>query len=192
MNKEIVSLVVKHTKDTGIDPALVLGIIQTESGGNPYAARYEQNYRWTLPQAKRPATCSQNTETSMQKTSWGLMQIMGAVAREHGFTDWLSMLVTPDVNISLGVKHIQKLMTRFQEKYGIDGVIAAYNAGSPRVEADGKFFNQKYVDAVKKSTDDLKPLLAGDAPKPATKKGNAKAAETPPADEAEQANKAEK
>lgn len=192
MNKEIVSLVQKHTKDTGVDPALVLSIMQVESGGNAYAVRYEQNYRWTLPQAKRPATCSQNTETVMQKTSWGLMQIMGAVAREYGFTDWLSKLVDPDVNIAIGVAYLVGLSKRFVKNFGVDGVIAAYNAGSPRVESDGKFFNQKYVDCVKKAMGDMKALVSENipsTPQAAGKKSSTKVAEAPAAGETERIKK---
>ena len=160
MDANIVSLALKHTKDTPIPPALVLGIIETESNGNPHAARYEQNYRWTLPQAPRPGNCTQNTETVMQKTSWGLMQIMGAVAREHGFTGWLSALTGPEQNVIVGLIHLVKLHKRFFEKYGMDGVVAAYNAGSPRFEEGGKFVNQKYVDLVKANAAQFEETVA--------------------------------
>jgi hypothetical protein len=32
---------------------------------------------------------------------------------------------------------------------GLDAVIASYNAGSPRLNSKGKFYNQGYVDKVK-------------------------------------------
>lgn len=151
MNREIAELAIKHTGGTEISGALVLGIIEVESGGDRYAARNEQNYRWTVPQAKRPAVCTQGTEVVFQKTSWGLMQVMGAVAREHGFTGWLPELTDPDTNVAMGVKHLVKLKNRFGEKHGMDGTIAAYNAGSPRFGTAGKFVNQAYVEKVKQA-----------------------------------------
>lgn len=158
MDANIVSLVVERTKEGPIPPALVLGIIETESGGNPCAARYEQNYRWTIPSARRPGNCTQNTETVMQKTSWGLMQVMGAVAREYGYSGWLNSLTDPETNITVGVTHLEKLHKRFFKKHGMGGVIAAYNAGSPRVGTDGKFVNQKYVDLVKANAEKFEEI----------------------------------
>jgi soluble lytic murein transglycosylase-like protein len=81
----------------------------------------------------------------LQKTSFGLMQVMGAVFREYGFEGWLSQIVTsPELQLEFGCKHLSKKIRR----YGKESGIAAYNAGSPRRKPDGKFVNQYYVDNV--------------------------------------------
>lgn len=122
---------------------LVQGIIQTESAGNPWAIRYEPTYRWLWDvKANKPFTgdpsafpsfapCSSATELQAQKTSWGLGQIMGAVAREYGFKGaFLSQLCDPTINRYYMMLHLQRLAARF---YNGDWrpVISAYNAGAP-------------------------------------------------------------
>ena len=87
------------------------------------------------------------TERQDQMTSWGLMQVMGAVARELGHTGPLSDLLDPPTGLFYGCLHLR----RFRAKYDIwPDVIAAYNAGSPRRVAGqiGPYVNQSYVDKV--------------------------------------------
>lgn len=159
MDKHIIELAIKHTQQTNIDPALVLGIIQVESGGDSNTARYEQNYRWVIRQARRPEACSENTETVFQKTRWGLMQVLGAAAREHGYYGWLSKLIDPELNIIMGICRLQKLFALWGEDHGIDGVIAAYADGAPRVTENG-FANKSYVGAVKAVMTEFGPIIA--------------------------------
>ena len=165
MDKHIIELVIKHTQQTKIDPALVLGIIQVESGGDPNTARYEQNYRWVMRQARRPEACTENTETVLQKTRWGLMQVMGAEARELCYSGWLSRLIDPELNIMTGICRLQTLFALWGEEQGMDGVIASYWGGAPRVTETG-FVNQSYVDAVKVAMAEFAPLIAEMTPAP--------------------------
>jgi soluble lytic murein transglycosylase-like protein len=60
---------------------LVCAVIEQESAWNQYAIRYEPEFRerYVVPLALPP------TEEIARSTSWGLMQVMGQVAREHGF-----------------------------------------------------------------------------------------------------------
>jgi hypothetical protein len=86
-----------------------------------------------------------------QQASWGLMQVMGAVARECGFHgNYLSQLLDPEEGTEFGCRHLAILKGRYIQVYGWDGVIAAYNAGSPRIVHAGGFENQQYVDRVRK------------------------------------------
>ena len=87
-----------------------------------------------------------------EQISWGLLQIMGAVARERGLKGWLTRLLQPEVNLSIGIKHLQWLAAR--EWHGND-MISAYNQGSPRrhsVRKSGaevrEYVNQAYVSRV--------------------------------------------
>lgn len=155
----MLGMIIVAAQQAQIPPELILAIIEVESNGQPYAARINPTYAYTMPQARRPAICNMDTELYMQRTSWGLMQIMGATARSVGFDGWLPELAEPHVNIQVGVAIIGNLMTRHQKKYGVAGVIAAYNAGSPRVRGDGKFINQGYVDKVMKAMEKYKAVV---------------------------------
>lgn len=147
----------------GIPPKIVSAIIEVESERNPWATRHEPHYRflWNVSQGEpwhgqdtphqfphfKPA--SAHTEYMAQKTSWGMMQVMGAVARELGFTrPFLSELCDPDVGVYYGCKLLAKLYKRYGDRHGWEGVVAAYNAGSPRQQDNGQWENQHYVSGV--------------------------------------------
>jgi len=139
-------LVKQKSAEHKLDPCLVSAIILTESGGDEAAVRFEPAYRWLYtPDKVRPASCSKNTEQNLQKTSWGLMQIMGAVARERGFRGWLTLLLQPENNIEYGCRHVRHL---FDRPWDMSDVIAAYNFGSPIRTPSGAYRNQRYVDSV--------------------------------------------
>lgn len=130
------------------NPKLIAAIILQESNVNECATRYESHYRWLYrPEffAKKNNT-TEETETIHQKTSWGLMQIMGAVARELGFDSDMVKLCDPAINIRFGVMHLAKLKKRYGSNY--NDLISSYNAGSPRKNSSGKYVNQYYVDRV--------------------------------------------
>ncbi len=79
--------------------ALVCAIVEQESAWNTYAIRYEPGFRtrYVAPLGL-PAT-----EEIARSISWGLMQVMGQVAREHGFTGkFLSALCDPLVGLDIG------------------------------------------------------------------------------------------
>jgi len=145
---------------------LLQAIAQVESGGNLFAVRYEHRYRWLWDMRRNQPyrlpsggfVCpldfpydasmgSRQTEFICQRTSWGPMQIMGAVAREYGFRGFLPQLCGP-LGVHFGAEHLARLRHRFIDKHGWDGVIAAYNAGSPRKGKNGIYLNQGYVSKV--------------------------------------------
>ncbi len=112
----------------GGDPsriALVKGHIATESQWNPGAI---------------------NTADP----SYGLMQILAGPRGPYP-TVAPQDLLDPSTNITLGTNFLKELIAR----YGLPGAIAAYNAGSPRVNSAGQYVNsqgstrvQAYVDSV--------------------------------------------
>lgn len=153
----------------GLPPDVVLGIITVESGWRTAAHRVEPPYRYLWdyannrpfraltaaesasetppPDFTAPAGVSKATEWQGQQASWGLMQVMGAVAREHGFKgDFFTELCTePTDAIEVGCQRLAACVRRWG---AIQKAIAAYNAGSPRIDSDGRFENQAYVDKV--------------------------------------------
>ena len=161
-----IEMITEKSRQADLPPEMILAIIDTESDGNPYAATYHANYSWINMQTKRcyAADCHPNTESVLQRTAWGLMQIMGATARNIGFEGWLTELTIPVINIAIGMKYLAGLSERYLESHGIDGVIAAYNAGSPKKTADGKYRNQAYVDEVKSLMLKYAPLIPEEIP----------------------------
>lgn len=106
--------IVKIAKNNGIDPALIMAIIQTESSWNPNAVRVEPNgYK-----------------------SIGLMQVTIQAARDVGYTGDEAGLFDPKTNIKYGVKYIKRMLNIFNGN--IYKAIAAYNAGPGNVKR-GRF-----------------------------------------------------
>ena len=139
---------IKQTCDlVDFDPILVGAIIATESAGEQYATRYEPDYRWLyeVPKYAKLARTTSMTEKIHQQTSWGYMQIMGALCRELGFDNPMPLACNAETNIRLGIKHLKNLEKRYID---FPDIVAAYNAGSPRKNEDGVFENQGYVDKV--------------------------------------------
>lgn len=128
-----------------LDPEVICAVCQIESSWDQYSIKYEPGYRWVLTPEKFAKTLhiDEITEHELQKFSLGLMQVMGGVAREHGFTGSLLQLADVKTGLTYGCKHLAKMTKRYKK---LDEVIAAYNAGSPRRETDGTFENQKHVD----------------------------------------------
>lgn len=125
----------------GLPRELVHAICTVESSMNPWAIRYEPSYRWLYGNHETMT----DTERTGQKMSWGLMQVMGAVAREYGFTGWFPSLCDPSIGLKYGCKHLAKFYARHKNW---PDTIASYNAGSPRRTDDGRYVNQSYVDMV--------------------------------------------
>jgi len=129
------------------DIALIYAIIETESNWNPFAVRYEPHWKYIVPVSNtmlKKMGITRETEEQLQKFSWGLMQVMGAVARELNYSEILTKLITPQDNINVGVRKVIELFKKYKN---LEDVIASYNAGSPR-KVDGKYVNQSYVDKV--------------------------------------------
>lgn len=134
-------IIAETAQEHGVDPALALAIAETESGFDTFAARFEPGFRYLDRQAKRPRTSSPQTEGNHQATSWGMMQVMGVVARELGHKGWLTELSLPDVGAMYGVMYLKKKLDKYSS-LGLNSVISAYNAGQPITG------NQSYVNKV--------------------------------------------
>ena len=131
---------------------LLYAITMVESDGDPWAIRFEPFYSYLTNREGLPLKATDSisdTERNQQKTSWGLMQVMGAVARERGFTGpYLSALCDPMTGLNYGAAQLALLLWR--EKGNELDAIAAYNAGGVRREKSGEYVNQGYVDKVLK------------------------------------------
>lgn len=146
--RDYVVLVKNICSTESVNPLLILAIIYQESRGRPWVTRYEKDYAYLyLPlHYKDLLMISMETEVVHQKTSWGLMQIMGGLAREKGFDDYHPALCIPATNIAYGTRILSHLLNLHPF---LDDTIASYNAGSPRKREDGTYTNQVYVNNVK-------------------------------------------
>lgn len=126
----------------------VAAVIMIESGGDTWALRYEPNWKYQKDTASyaRKARISLETERVCQACSWGLMQVMGEVARELGFEGDLTELNNPAIGIAFGTKKLAQQMKRYGK---IEDAVSAYNAGSVRKTHDGYYTNQDYVNKFK-------------------------------------------
>lgn len=146
--KEAISL---NASLTGLPERLIAAVIQVESAGNAHAIRFEPSF-YTMVQRegfKTPAGVSKPTEFNARCFSWGLMQIMGQVARKRGCSEmYLSALCEPKTGIFWGCRQLAKCRDRYLATFGWAAVTAAYNGGFGAVKKDGTFTNPHYPKAV--------------------------------------------
>lgn len=173
LTPELQQAVARECEQRTLPIPLVTAIVLTESSGDCSAWKVEPQYRYLVNVATgqpfRSLTPAENasevaprdfphfldlssrdTEWRGQQASWGPMQIMGAVAREYGYKGHFPGLCQPFNGVQYGCYHLAKLRDRFFGAHGWEGVVAAYNAGSPRKDDDGKWVNQSYVDTVRR------------------------------------------
>jgi soluble lytic murein transglycosylase-like protein len=90
----------------GLDPALVCAVVEQESAWNTWAVRYEPGFlsRYVAPLYTVGKIGA--TEAYTRAMSWGLMQVMGQVAREEGLPDATSIpqLCDPATGLEYGCR----------------------------------------------------------------------------------------
>lgn len=154
----IQDLIKLSSEKYGIPFRFLLALAKRESSLNPLSIRYEPGYIWTysVKEMYEIVNCSRDTMEMMQKTSWGVCQIMGAVAYEHGLRDWATKLLDPEINLKFACEYIHVLLRRHSEvklENPLD-VYACYNAGRLR-KVDGRYINCTNVNAFKKVYESL-------------------------------------
>ena len=133
----------------GLDSLLVQAMVKVESNYLQFALNPEPVYRyfWNVrdhapfrpvtqnelkskyPPADFPCLAGDpDQEWWSQQTSWGLLQVMGAVARERGFREpYLPALCDVDMNLQIGCEHLRWLFARAAGE--VEKAVGAYNAG---------------------------------------------------------------
>jgi soluble lytic murein transglycosylase-like protein len=94
-HSDLIALARVTAESHQLDAALICAICEQESAWNPWAIRYEPAFftHYIVPQLS--AGKISNTEAQARAFSWGLMQVMGQVAREHNFGGSSSTNATP-------------------------------------------------------------------------------------------------
>jgi soluble lytic murein transglycosylase-like protein len=106
---QFLDLVRRYAAAYALDPALVCAVIEQESSWNPWAMRYEPAFfaKYVAPLYTNNKVSA--TEAYARGFSWGLMQVMGQVAREFGCdAPFLSSLCEPEQGIAIGCKVLRK------------------------------------------------------------------------------------
>jgi len=119
-------LLARQTADRhSLDQSVVCAIIEQESDWNPAAVRYEAAF---YNRYIAPMNLLDSDEAHKRATSFGLMQIMGETAREHGYPGPLEHLLEPATGLEWGCIHFASLL----KKAGGDvyAALLHYNGGS--------------------------------------------------------------
>lgn len=149
MDRARAELLIKNLAGfNGVDPDLAIAIAEVESAFDEMACRFEVNWKYlvNVEGFAKSSRISQDTERILQMCSFGMMQVMGSVARELGWKVNLLELTKPELGVKFGCLKIKELMRKYSNQ---DDLVAAYNAGSPRKTDKGKYVNQTYVDKVR-------------------------------------------
>lgn len=142
---DVLKAVQEAALDAGLPISIVAAIVcQESSGWTNRKPRYEPGFfrRYIL---KIPGIGTE--ERKGRATSWGPMQVMGQTAREMGYTAPFQNMLVLEIGLYWGCRYLKRLKIRYYDKHGWGGVIAAYNAGSPRMKGE-RYGNQPYVDSV--------------------------------------------
>lgn len=135
------------------DVALIAGWAWHESAGlYVHAVRYEPAFyeRYISVELKQ----SDPTEARCRAMSWGLFQIMGAVARERGFEGrFLPKLCEPEINGRIARKHL--LWGKKRGDGSWDQALAAYNGGLGG-NREKPYRRQAYVDTVHEAAEQFR------------------------------------
>jgi len=118
------SLVKDRATAAGLDPALVCAVVEQESDWNPWAIRFEPAFKRHYIDA---LNLNNVTEEIARSISWGLMQVMGEVAREEGFKDPLPSLCNPETGIAAGIEHFSRKLK--QAKGDVSKALLLWNGG---------------------------------------------------------------
>ena len=104
---------------------LVRAVITRESGWEPGAINPEPGSRYG--------------------PSYGLMQVTLPTARLFDPTIQPDDLLDPWLNVAVGTEYLRDLLGRYPV---LSDAIAAYNAGTPRRDAQGRYINESHVSDV--------------------------------------------
>lgn len=127
---DLQQLAIAAAQAHGLDPALVQAVCEQESNWEPWAIRFEPAFkaRYVDPQG-HPAT-----EAVARSISWGLMQCMGEIVRELGFSGHLASLCEPSVGLEWGCQHLAR---KLQQANGdIHKALQLWNGGGNLQYAD--------------------------------------------------------
>lgn len=140
--REFWQLIRETARTHCLDPFTVAAVVSRESEGNPWVMRREPDYPYLFDRETRQAVRRKDVNSQTfpggpvemlgQTQSWGLMQVMGAIAREMGHEGRFSSLLDSATNFEIGCRFPAQLQARWGE---FDG-LAAYHVGHPSIAGE--------------------------------------------------------
>lgn len=137
--EDLVDLAGREAAFQKLDPALVKAICERESSWKPGANRYEPAFekKYLKKLNLSPA------DSHLRATSFGLMQILGQVARELGYSGPLEGLYKPSLSLRYGCLKLAACLKK--SKGDVTAALLAYNGGSnPNYPSEVLAFQKKY------------------------------------------------
>ena len=134
-----------------VDAKVFAAIVTVESQWRPLAFRYEPGFYYTVKVEEHSLAnnVNQASERILQKSSFGLAQIMGGTARDLGYRGPLPALFEAEKSVEWGLRWYASVAKRYAMlRTAVTDAIAAYNAGTAKRDIGGTYLNQAYVDKV--------------------------------------------
>ena len=155
----IAELINKYAIEHDLRPDVITCVILQESGGSPFAFRFEPGFykKYLVNKTRVELTGwvpgiqelpNLETEKQARATSWGLMQVMGETARWCAKTTfpYLTILCDPEKGIEAGCLVLAYYLNK--EKGDYRRALARYNAGS--VSVTGLEYADKVLERIRK------------------------------------------
>jgi soluble lytic murein transglycosylase-like protein len=128
----------------GVPASIIKAVIGEESS---FRTDYQGQYR---------------DEPELNDASYGPMQVLFRTAVSLGFpndpTRYMD-LMKPEINIPLGTKYLRQIIDRYGSG-DVNDIYAAYNAGSVRKDAQGRYVNSKGNPNVNARVKRFEPIYA--------------------------------
>jgi soluble lytic murein transglycosylase-like protein len=129
VHPEIIELARRIATAHALEPALVCAVIEQESAWNPWAVRFEPGFLSRYVAPMYTAGKLNATEAYTRSISWGLMQVMGQVARESGFAGQsLAELCDPETSLEFGCRILAARLAR--TRGDVPAALLAWNGGA--------------------------------------------------------------
>lgn len=150
----------RAAKKYEIPTRFVMAIIAQESMCNPFRTRKEPKWKYFTDKSGKPiseksaTTFLEPQEIELQRTSMGLMQVMGSVAREMGYFGKLEDLLNVETNLDWGCKKLRMLINKHKT---LQDAAEAYNAGKPVVGPETTPYGESVMHYYKELTDGATP-----------------------------------
>lgn len=107
-NPNLIALAREAAKRHNLSPALVCAVIEQESSWDPWVTRYEWQFFDRYMVRLLGAAAPTDTQARGLATSWGLMQVMGQTAREHGYHEPLAKLCDAATGLEWGCRILNR------------------------------------------------------------------------------------
>ena len=132
-SQELLDAVARKADKYGLDYARLCAQVETESSWNPKATRFEPAF---LKRYVEPLGFPVQ-EAQDRATSWGLLQVMGQVAREFGFKGAFEDLLDPETGLEWGCRKLKQCIRLASQKgeegvLGVEKALLYYNGGGDK------------------------------------------------------------